>query len=370
MTEIRVGLIGVGGIAAFTHYPGLRCAVGARVTAIADTSRELLDRRAAEWSGVTPCADPAELIARGDVDAVVVATPNCTHPALVTAACRAGKHVLCEKPLALNYDQAVGMCREAERAGVRHMTAFTYRFVPAMRYLKHLLDRGDFGDPLHFRAQRFQDWHVHSLGWRQWKDTAGTGELGDMASHRIDYARYLLGEITGVCGAMRQFVPRNTDEQGRPVRASDTDDWVGFIAEFASGVTGVFESSKLARGHGSGGHGHDWVEINGSEGSAIYQLRHPYELHVGRRGGSFETLTVPEAFLKLPQSQRVTGDGDSSVVWRYDQEVEFIQAIREERDCTPSFHDGARCQAVMDAVVQSVEERRWVSVRDPDETEM
>jgi predicted dehydrogenase len=243
------------------------------------------------------------------------------------------------------------------------MTAFTYRFVPAMRYLKHLVSRGDLGRPLHFRAQRFQDWHVHSLGWRQYRDKAGSGELGDMASHRIDYGRWLMGEIKSVCGLMKQIVPRDrTPTDGKPVPPSDTDDWVGFIAEFDNGVTGVFESSKLARGHGSGGQGHDLVEVNGAEASAIYQLRKPYELLIGRRNSTFETVKVPTEFWKVPGSLRTAGEGDASVVWRYDQAVEFVTAIREGRDASPSFYDGVRCQAVMDAVGRSVAERRWVDV--------
>jgi predicted dehydrogenase len=360
---VNVGLIGVGGIAAFTHFPGLKTVNGARVTAMTDTDASLLQQRGKEWpdTRVWPSAD--ELLERGQVDAVVVATPNVTHRRLVARAIECGKHILCEKPLAMNVTEAREMLEMARAKSVRHMTAFTYRFVPAMRYLKFLVDRGDFGQPLHFRAQRFQDWHSHSLGWRQWRDTAGTGELGDMASHRIDYAHYLVGPIRSVCGAMKQFVARDRElSDGRPCRPSDTDDWVGFVVEFGNGVTGVFESSKLTRGHGSGGHGHDFVEINGMEASAIYELRRPYELKIGRRNGAFETMRVPTEFWKVSGSTRVAGEGDSSVVWRYDQEVEFIRSIQEDRDAAPSFLDGVRCQAVIDSVVQSVAERRWVDV--------
>ena len=359
---VNVGLIGVGGIAGYVHYPGLQTAPGARVAAITDTDQTLLQQRAREWEGVRSFATIEQLLQAPGVDAVIVATPNCTHRPLVLATVRAGKHVLCEKPLAMNLAETREMWHAARAADVRHMTAFTYRCVPAMRYLKQLVERGDLGQPLHFRAQRFQDWHVHSLGWRQWRDTAATGELGDMASHRIDYAQFVIGPIQSVCGMMKQFVPRDTDTEGRPVRPSDTDDWVGFVVEFANGVTGVFESSKMTRGHGSGGHGHDLVEVNGTEASAIYQLRHPYELQIGRRDGQFETVKVPESFWKSPGSLRVAGEGDPSVVWRYDQAVEFIESIRENRDARPSFADGVRCQAVVDAVVRSVAERRWVDV--------
>jgi predicted dehydrogenase len=361
--RVNVGLIGVGGIAAFTHYPGVQTAPGARVLGMTDTEPTLLEQRAKEWPESRPCRSVDDLLSLPGLDAVVVATPNWTHCRLVSTAVAAGKHVLCEKPLGMNLAETREMLDLARTADVRHMTAFTYRFVPAMRYLKFLIDRGDLGRPVHFRAQRFQDWHVHSLGWRQWQDKAGTGELGDMASHRIDYAHYLLGPIRSVCGTMKQFVPRDrmaTD--GKPCRPSDTDDWVGFVVEFASAATGVFESSKLARGHGSGGHGHDFVEVNGMDASAIYELRRPYELKLGRRNAAFETVRVPVEFWKVPGSTRAAGEGDPSVVWRYDQDVEFVSAIRQERDAVPSFYDGVRCQAVIDAVVQSATERRWVDV--------
>jgi len=361
--QVNVGLIGVGGIAAFTHFPGLKTAPDARVFAMNDTDPQLLEQRAKDWPGVRACKSAEELLGLTGLHAVIIATPNFTHGKLVSAVVKAGMHVLCEKPLAMNLTEARSMLEEARDAGVRHMTAFTYRFVPAMRYLKHIVDRGDLGQPLHFRAQRFQDWHVHSLGWRQWRDKAGTGELGDMASHRIDYSHLLIGPIKSVCGMMKQFVPRDrVASDGKPCRPSDTDDWVGFVVEFANGVTGVFESSKLTRGHGSGGSGHDCVEVNGAEASAVFELRHPYELQIGRRNGRFETVKVPQEFWKVPGSLRLAGDGDPSVVWRYDQEVEFISAIQQHRDAIPSFYDGVRCQAVMDAVVQSVAERRWVDV--------
>jgi predicted dehydrogenase len=361
---VNVGLVGVGGIAGFNHFPGIKTAPGGRVVAMTDVAPQLLDERSREWPGVRAYPDMHGLLAHPGLDAVIIATPNVTHRPLVVAAAQAGKHVLCEKPLAMSSDEARVMLAAARTAGVRHMTAFTYRFVPAMQYLKHLVDQGELGQPLHFRAQRFQDWHTHSLGWRQWRDTAGSGELGDMASHRIDYARFLIGEIRSVCGMMKQFVPRDSDTEGRPTRPSDTDDWVGFVVEFSGGVTGVFESTKLARGHGSGGHGHDFVEVNGSEASAVYQLRRPYELQIGRHGETFETIPVPAQFWKVSASLRPAGEGDPSVVWRYDQAVEFITAIRDRRDCSPSFADGVRCQAVMDAVVESVATRRWVDVAD------
>tara|TARA_B100001013_G_scaffold158176_1_gene94329 strand:- start:235 stop:1338 length:1104 start_codon:yes stop_codon:yes gene_type:complete len=358
---IQVGLIGVGGVADYVHYPGFKSAPNVEVSAIFDPDSELLAQRATEWE-VDTCSSLDELLNRDEIDAVAVATPNFVHAECAIAAFKKGKHVICEKPLAMNLAQAHEMLDAARASGARHMTAFTYRFVPGMRYLKHLIDRGDLGEPRHFRAQRFQDWGNMSVGWRQYKDKAGTGELGDMASHRLDYGRYLLGEITSVCGAMKHVLPRDRDRDGNPIPPSDTDDWVAVIGEFESGVTGVWESTKLATGHKMGGISHDFAEINGSEATAIYQLNRPYEIKFGTSEKSMETVPVPKEFWKLPESLRVAGEGDSAQVWRWDQEVEFIRAIREGRDCEPSFADGTRSQAVMEAVLQSVEERRWVEV--------
>ena len=143
---------------------------------------------------------------RDDVHAVVVATPNFLHAPIVHAAVAAGKHVLCEKPIAMNLEEAIGMYRAAEAAGVRHMTAFTYRFVPAMHYMSHLVQSGALGKPYHFRAQRFQDWGDRNLGWRQVKKLAATGELGDMLSHRIDFGLHLVGPMTQLVAQLRRFI--------------------------------------------------------------------------------------------------------------------------------------------------------------------
>src|SRR5437764_15402415 len=130
------------------------------------------------------------------------------------------------------------MDRASERAGVRNMTAFTYRFVPAMRYLKHLVDRGELGELYHFRAQRFQDWCDRELGWRQIRALCGTGELGDMLSHRIDYAHHLVGPIARLAADLRMFIPT----RGRP--PSEVDDWAAVPAAVQSGTTGGAETRQ------------------------------------------------------------------------------------------------------------------------------
>lgn len=362
---IGVAVIGAGSIALANHLPGLALHPAARLVAVCDRDPAVLERarahvaeRYGDWAkGLQTYEDPDEAVADPNVSAVIVATPNVTHAPIVHAALRAGMHVLCEKPLAMNAAEATEMLQAAEAANVRHMTAFTYRFVPAMRYLKHLVDRGDLGRPIHFRAQRFQDWGDRGLGWRQLMAAAGSGELGDMLSHRIDYGHLLVGPIARVAASMGRA---HNSRGGQP---SDVDDWVAVLADFDGGTSGVLESTKLATGVGEGYGGRDVVEINGDEASAAYSTQQPLELKLARRGESeLRTMEVPPEFRVWPGSGRDPSVGDPRVTFRYDQAVEFIGAIVEDRACRPSFVEGVAMQRVMEAIQFAAAERRWVDV--------
>jgi predicted dehydrogenase len=357
MKQIGVAIVGCGGVTLQNHLPGLAMCPDAKVVALCDSDAGCLER-ASQQTGITVTSTKyEEIVSRDDVQAVIIATPNFTHPPIALAAMARGKHVLCEKPLALNYADAKAMADAGDKAGVRHMTAFTYRFVPAMRYLSELVRRGDLGQPYHYRSCRLQDWGTRNLGWRQVKKLAGTGELGDMLSHRIDFAHLL-------AGPMRRLVANTKivhhQRQGAP---SDLDDWVAIIAEFQNGASGVLESSKLASGRNESWRSLDYVEINGSDRSFVFITGEWNKLQTGKAGGpGLETITIPEEFWKWPGSPRDPRLGDPLVTFRYDQAWEFVDAIRNQRPCRPSFHDGARAQAVMDAAVKSTEERRWIDV--------
>lgn len=357
MKTIGVALIGCGGIALANHVPGLALCPGAQIVALCDSNPQALQNAAQKTGVPVTTTHYKEVLQRDDVDAVIIATPNLTHAPITLDAVAAGKHVFCEKPVAMNFDEAVKMHQAAEKAGVRHMTAFTYRFVPAMRYMAQLVSAGHIGQPLHFRAQRFQDWGSRNLGWRQNAAMAGTGELGDMLSHRIDYGHLLVGPITKVSASLKRFI----DTRGG--QKSDLDDWVAALAEFENGATGVLESSKLCTGRGEGGRSRDYCEVNGTEGTLVYHLGKPLELEVGRRNGPhLETVSVPEEFLVWSGSPRKPHEGDPLVTFRYDQDFEFIDAIQNRRPCVPSLLEGARVQAVMDAMVQSSTRREWADV--------
>jgi predicted dehydrogenase len=361
--QLGIGIIGTGGIALANHLPGFELCPDAKVVALCDANPVTLQRASMQTGITATYSDYRELLKRADVHAVVIATPNHLHCPIALAAIAAGKHVLCEKPIAMNYAESLSMLMAAEKVGVRHMTAFTYRFVPAMRYMAHLVHKGGVGRPYHFRANRFQDWGQRNLAWRQTRQFAATGEMGDMLSHRFDYAHLLLGPMARLAGKTRRFI----DVRGG--QPADVEDWVAVLSDFQVGATGVFESTKLATGRGEGGHSQDYCEVNGSEGSLVYFLERPHELQIGKPGGpGLQTLAVPEEFLKIPASPRDPHAGDPLVTFRYDQDVEFVDAIRNKRRCWPSFLDGARAQAVIDAVLESERAGTWVDVPQPEST--
>ena len=360
-TDLRVGLIGVGGVCGAVHYPGLVRIDGVEIAGICEPSAALLAQRQEEWGIKAGYGDCAQFLAEVKPDAVVIATPNIYHKELILAALEAGCHVLCEKPLGMNFPETVEIYEAGKASGKRHMTAFTYRHVPGMVYIRHLIEQGELGEIRHARFQRLQDWGETPIGWRQYKAQAGSGELGDMGIHRVDFAEDLLGPIKSLCAAAKQWVPRDRNADGTPCPPQDVEDWISWTAEFESGASGVFEMGKLTKGRGPGGD-HDLAEVNGSKASAAYHLHTPHEILFGGRKQPYEVRPVPEEFLKRPGSPRDPQEGNPVVTFRYDQAWEFVSAIRQGRDCRPSFYHGMRAQAVADSILAAVAERRWIDV--------
>ena len=365
MTDIvRFGIIGAGAVSDYHHVPGIKIDPRAELVAICDPNEELMQQRQTEWGPTKMTTKYEDIASDSDIDAVIIATPNFLHHEQALACVAGGKHVMCEKPLGLNFAQSAEMYRAARDASVRHMTAFTYRFAPSMRYVKHLLETGALGEPRHFRSQRFLDWPETSWGWRQYKDTAGGGDLFDMTIHRIDFAMDLLGPIKNICGAVSTFVPRNKTPSGEDCKPSEVDDWSSLIGQFANGAVGVWEGSTLMKGYHNDGVGYEWAEVNGSKGSAAYQLTDPNNVMVGLDGNNMEKQPVPREFLVWPGSPRNPDEGKPSTVFRYDLVYELVSAIIEERDAIPGFDHGARAQAVADAVLDSFEKKTWIEIDD------
>ena len=363
--KINLAVIGAGLVSDYHHVPGIRLDPRARLVAVCDTDEALLEKRKLDWQVDKVTSDPEEIFSDEDVDGVIIATPNFTHKELAISAAVNGKHIMCEKPLGLNADEVASMYGSAKAGGVVHMTAFTYRFAPSMRYLKHLVQRGDLGTPRHFRSQRFLDLPETSWGWRQYKDKAGAGDLFDMTIHRIDFAQELLGPIKKICGSVARFAERTETADGSSCPPSEVDDWSALIGDFECGAVGVWEGTTLAKGYNREGFGHEWAEINGSEASAVYRLHEPNTLLLGRHGGDLEPVEVPPEFLKPEDSPRDPGAGEPATVFRYDLAWEFISAIQDDRDAVPSFWDGWSAQVIADAALTSREEGRWIDIEQP-----
>lgn len=359
---VRLAIIGAGAVSAYHHVPGIQLDDRAALVAACDRDEDLLDRRTDEWGLDWVTTDYRQLCAASDIDGVIIATPNETHRPMALAAIGAGKHVMCEKPLGLNASEVRQMYRAACDRGVVHMTAFTYRFAPSMRYLAYLVHSGQLGQPRHFRSQRFLDLPETCWGWRQYRDRAGAGDLFDMTIHRIDFAMHLVGPIQRICGAVARFAPRDRTADGRPCRPSEVDDWSALIGEFSNGCVGVWEGTTLAKGYHRRGFGHEWAEINGSEGSAVYRMHEPNVILLGKHGEDLAPVPVPDEFLKPAGSPRDPNEGEPATVFRYDLVWEFVSAIIDGRAAEPGFYEGLRAQVVADAVLASHSRGQWVDI--------
>ncbi len=251
------------------------------------------------------------------------------------------------------------MLEAAEEAGVVHMTAFTYQFTPAFRYLRHLAASGVMGRLRTVRASYLMALSGHLLGWRSLASQAGSGVLADIGSHLVHLTQLAAGPVRAVCALQRRF---------RDDPASDVEDWIAFLAEFDGGACGTFEISRVCPGRGAGIGEDMFLELYGAEGSAVFSLQDPWGLQVatGEAGRDpnrrLERVAVPAAFLKLEGSPRDIDDGDPRWGYRYDQAFQFVESVSRREVRVPSFLDGVRCQAVLDAVIASSRSAHWVDV--------
>lgn len=364
---VRIGMIGSGAIARFIHLPGFQRCPDAQVVITCDASADVAQGAARAFDVPEHTTDYQEVLASDEIDAVVVATPNHLHCPISVEALEAGKHVLCEKPLGLDAEQAEQMVRTARASGCVHMVSFVYRFVPAMRYLKYLTESGYLGQIRHFRAMYLQCVPEIWLGWRSHKCYAGSGTLGDVGSHLIDFARYLIGDVAAVSSWTKTFLQQRRVAGTERYEDCDVDDAAAFLAEFWQGATGVFEVSRLVPGRGTEKDDFQYVEVNGSKGTAVFELQDPFNLRLGLREPLDEqhliTVPVPRRFFKWPGSLRDVNADLPNVGFRYDQAFAFVQAIRgQEVAHLADFDDGWRCQMVVDAVLEASETRCWVTV--------
>ena len=279
MTEIGVGMLGYAfmgkahsnafkKIAYITWPPPLE----PRLVGIAGRNEEAVGEAARRYGYEYATADWRELVADDRIGLFDNGGPNALHAEPTIAAAEAGKHVICEKPLGRDADEAYEIWRRVAATGVKHLCGFNYRFVPAVRLARELIDAGELGEIRHFRGRYLQDWGDDPTldTWRFDPDEAGSGALGDLGTHVIDLARFLNGEIATVSGLVKTFLP------GRQV-----DDAIEAAVEFENGAVGTIESTRLALGRRNA---LQW-EINGSKGSLAFDMERLNELQVFRADG-------------------------------------------------------------------------------------
>jgi len=307
-----------------------------------------------------------EAVRRAGVDLVDVSVPGALHAPVSIAAARAGKHVLCEKPLANSLAEAQAMLAAVREAGVRHMVQFNYRRVPAVALARQMLDEGQLGTLYHYRARYLQEWGVYPqvrAPWKLDKEQAGSGALGDLGSHAIDLCRYLAGEIREVTGMTETFVKERQATGGSAAVRVTVDDAALFLARLENGALASFETTRLAPGRKN----HNFFEINGSRGSLYFDLERLNELNFyslddppGRRGFRNLLATAPQH----PYAASWWPDGHL-LGWEHSHTHairDFLVAIGQGQLPRPNFEDGVKCQAVLDAVARSVASRRWEAV--------
>ena len=350
-------------------------AIGGRdAAAAADMARRF------DWQHVE--TDWRALVARPDVDLVDICTPGDTHAEIAIAALEAGKHVLCEKPLANTVEEARAMSAAAERArahGIRSMVGFTYRRVPAIALARQLVQEGRVGAIRHVRAQYLQDWLVDPespLTWRLQKDRAGSGALGDIGAHIIDLAHFITGErITGVSAMTETFVrerPLPAAAHGLSARAGSgrgevtVDDAAVFIARLTGGALATFEATRFATGRKNAIR----LELNGTRGSIAFDFEDMNVLQVHdattpAREGGFTRVLVTEATHPYVQHWWPAGHGLGYEHGFTHQAADLIGAIATGTDPQPSFADGLAVQEVLSAVEASAADgARWAPIPD------
>ena len=342
-------MIGAGVISRRLHVPSLEPCPGVEITGAAD-----VDSVAARELGAPDYfTDYRKMLQRDQIDAVVIACPNNVHADIATECLQAEKHVLCEKPLAMNAGETERMLRVAEGSGCVHMVAFTYTFCPAARYLKHLIDRGDLGEILQIRASYLMALMPHLLGWRSTRELAGSGVLGDVGSHLIQLVRLFGGEVEEVTAWQRKF---RTDPE------SDVEDWMALIGKLASGAAATLEFSRICAGRGADTTEEQTVEVYGTSGSAIFSTQTPRSLKLGSAADHtalLEPVEVPAEFLRPEGSPHDPDEGEPKWNYRLNQGYHFIRNIWDGEARTPSFADGHAVQRVMDAALRSCESGAW-----------
>ena len=378
MTFPTIGMIGYGGIGrvhgmAYRSLPfhyGL-AADAVRIGGVATTRPESAQAAAAELGCDFWTADYHELLARPEIEAVDICVPNHLHADIVVAAAAAGKHIYCEKPLAMNVAEGQQMVAAAARAGVKTQMTFNFRFYPAVLRARQLIDAGFLGRIFSFRGRYYRSSYIDPhkpISWRQQKAIAGGGALFDIGSHILDLLYFLLGEFAAVEATLDTLIPERPARAGATERAAvDVDDIVLLTLRTHAGVLGGVEASRM----GTGLTNDIGFEIFGEQGAIrfsgldpawleLYDVRDPDKPIGGLRG-----------FRKVETVNRYVGqkapDGSMApdfVRTHAECQYQFLKAVAEDRPTQPTLADGLHLQAVMAAAEKSSAAGRWVEVRE------
>jgi predicted dehydrogenase len=327
-------------------------------------------KAAAEQLGWEETAtDWREVVRRKDIDIIDIATPGDSHAEIAIEAAKAGKVVFCEKPLANTVKEAEKMLAAVTKAGVLHMICHNYRRAPAVMLAKQLIEEGKLGRLYHYRGTYLQDWASDPgipLVWRLRKEAAGSGALGDIASHSLDLARFLVGEISEVTGALETFVkerplPDNPKKKGKVT----VDDASASVVRFANGALGTIEASRFATGRKN----YNRFEINGSKGSVAFNMERMNELDVYLTGDDpavqgFHNVMVTNGashsyFSHWWPEGHIIGYEHTFIHTVYD----LLEAIAANKVPTPNFEDGVRNQTVLAAMERAAASKKWVTVQ-------
>ena len=391
MGEIRVGLVGYAFMGrahsnAYRQIPFYFPEIESEpvLKVLCGRSPEPLRQAAAVMGWEETETDFDALIAREDIDLIDITTPNNVHVEMAIKAAQAGKHVFCEKPLAMSLAEAKKAQEAVEAAGVVNMICHNYRRAPAVSLAKQMIDDGALGTIYHWRSQYLQDWLVDPQApavWRTQKAIAGSGALGDLLAHSIDLALWLVGDIERVCCDMETFVEERpplggidaalgaTAAHGEKVKV-DVDDGVVALARFANGALGTMEATRFAPGHRN----YNFFEINGSEGSLRFNLERMNELEYydcadpdGQQG--FRVIQATEnvhPFMGVPDGGGRYWPPGHIIGYEHtfiNTVADLLKGIEAGESPAPTFADAVKTQAVLQACEDSANEGSWMPVK-------
>ena len=384
MKTINIGLIGTGFMGkghamAYQMVPKIFRPAPAfpNLMVVGDVTEDLARRAARDFGAEKWVVGWEQVVADEGVDLVDITTPNNLHKEIALAAAKAGKHIYCEKPLALNGKDAKEMYEAAASAGVITMVGFNYIKNPVALLAREMIEAGELGEIYHFRGYFHQDVLADPnapFSWRFDRQIAGSGALGDLGAHVIEFARFLVGDFQRVCGLSKTFIHERPLTEGaygygsKPAlkgskRKVENEDSIHFLIEFTNGATGTIEASRIAMGRKV----FMGYEVNGSKGSLQFVHERMNELNVylstdstGRKG--FKTILAGPEHPYYESFWPVAGIGLGFEDMKIIEVYELLDAMVHGKPTYPDFKEGWRVCQVIDAVLLSTEEGRWVSL--------